>query len=251
MRGWLAVAALGAVFLTAPAWGQRRGGGISRGFAGHGGFASRGPAFGGRGMMMGNRGFGGFHQSWGRGAGFRGSRYSPGWSSRRWSSRGWSRFNYRHGYPWWRNGYGGYGYPWWGGWYGDLGYDWGYPDDSYAAQSYPAYNYPPDSYAQNDALAEQVGRLSDEVARLREQRQAQPQAQASTPSPAPAAAKSEPTELIFRDQHTEEVQNYAIVGSTLWILGEQRTRKIALAELDVPATVKANEDRGVDFQLPR
>jgi hypothetical protein len=61
---------------------------------------------------------------------------------------------------------------------------------------------------------------------------------------------SQPTELVFRDKHTEEVQNYAIVGQTLWVLSVQRARKIPLAELDIPATKKANDDRGVEFQLP-
>jgi len=198
-------------------------------------------------MTMGNRGpgFGGFHRGWG--SNFRGSSHSRSWSSRGWSSRGWLYSRYRHSYPWWRYRYSGYGYPWWGGWYGDLGGWPDYPDNSYAAQSYPAYDYAPDSYAQNDELAEQVGRLSDEVARLRAERQAPP---SSSPQPEPETAQDD-TELIFRDQHTEQVQNYAIVGSILWIFNEQRTRKIALAELDVPATVKANEDRGVDFQLPR
>lgn len=242
MRRWLAVAALGAAFLTMPLWAQRHGGG----FAGHAGFTSRGPVFSGHGAMFGNRGsFGGFHRSWG--SGFRGSFYSRNWSSRGWSSRGWLYSRYRHSYPWWRYRYTGrYGYPWWGEWYGDLG---GWPDyayDSYAAEPYPAYDYTNDSYAQNDALAEQVGRLSDEVARLREERQTQ-----TAPLTTPPAEQSEDTELVFRDRHTEQVQNYAIVGPTLWILNPQRPRKIALAELDLPATVRANQDRGVDFQLPR
>jgi hypothetical protein len=56
--------------------------------------------------------------------------------------------------------------------------------------------------------------------------------------------------LVFRDQHTEEVGNYAIVGQTLWILSEQKAGKVPLDTLDIPATTKANEDRGVDFRLP-
>jgi hypothetical protein len=44
--------------------------------------------------------------------------------------------------------------------------------------------------------------------------------------------------------------NYAIVGSTLFNLSDGTTRKVALAELDLPATMKQNDDRGVDFQLP-
>lgn len=59
------------------------------------------------------------------------------------------------------------------------------------------------------------------------------------------------TVLVFRDQRHREIQNYAIVGSTLWNFTPQRTEKIPIAELDVPATIKANDERGVDFKLPR
>jgi hypothetical protein len=47
-----------------------------------------------------------------------------------------------------------------------------------------------------------------------------------------------------------EIVNYAIVGGTLYDLSEGRTKKVELAELDLPATVKQNDDRGVNFQLP-
>jgi len=59
------------------------------------------------------------------------------------------------------------------------------------------------------------------------------------------------TVLVFRDNHTEEIQNYAIVGNTLWVFTELRARKIPIANLDVPATTRANEDLGTDFQLPK
>src|SRR5437879_682973 len=58
------------------------------------------------------------------------------------------------------------------------------------------------------------------------------------------------TVLVFRDQHKLEVQNYAIVGQTLWNFTGQRTQKIPLAELDLTATAKANDERGVDFRVP-
>jgi len=59
-----------------------------------------------------------------------------------------------------------------------------------------------------------------------------------------------PTLLVFRDQHKEEIRNYAIVGQTLWNFSPQRTEKISLANLDLPATEKANDDRGVTFRIP-
>ena len=68
-------------------------------------------------------------------------------------------------------------------------------------------------------------------------------------SPEPAAPQPA-TVLVFKDGHKSEVQNYAIVGETLFDFTDGRSRKIRLADLDLGATNKANEDRGVDFQLP-
>jgi hypothetical protein len=73
--------------------------------------------------------------------------------------------------------------------------------------------------------------------------------------PAPAGAEdpvtAQPsTVLVFKDGHQSDVLNYAIVGDTLFDLGAGRTRKIRLADLDLPATRKANDERGVDFQIP-
>jgi hypothetical protein len=58
------------------------------------------------------------------------------------------------------------------------------------------------------------------------------------------------TVLVFKDGHQSDVLNYAIVGDTLYAFGTGRTKKILLADLDLPATRKANDDRGVDFQIP-
>jgi len=60
----------------------------------------------------------------------------------------------------------------------------------------------------------------------------------------------EPTLLVFKDGHTMEVGNYAIVGATLFDLTPGHPRRVALADLDLEATSKQNDDRGVTFQLP-
>ncbi|MBI3644906.1 MAG: hypothetical protein HY233_02930, partial [Acidobacteriales bacterium] len=79
---------------------------------------------------------------------------------------------------------------------------------------------------------------------------------APTPSSATAPAPPEPvvpqpsTLLVFKDGHQTEVQNYAIVGGTLFELADNRSHKILLADLDLLATRKANDARGVDFQVP-
>ena len=59
-----------------------------------------------------------------------------------------------------------------------------------------------------------------------------------------------PTTLVFKDGHRLEVGNYAIVGATMFDLRPGHPRKIALADLDLEATQKENEDHGVSFQLP-
>jgi hypothetical protein len=78
-----------------------------------------------------------------------------------------------------------------------------------------------------------------------------------SPSPAAAPAENsepepaaEPTLLVFKDGHKLEVGNYAIVGVTLFDLTPGHSRKVALADLDLPATQKQNDDRGVNFQVP-
>jgi hypothetical protein len=70
------------------------------------------------------------------------------------------------------------------------------------------------------------------------------------PAPEPAIAV-QPTILIFKDGHKQQLGNYAIVGSNLYDLTPGRRQKVALADLDLPATQKANDDEGNDFRLPQ
>jgi hypothetical protein len=71
------------------------------------------------------------------------------------------------------------------------------------------------------------------------------------PSPVAEPVQNQPnTVLVFKDGHQQEVGNYAIIGSTLYDLSNGHTKKVALAELDVAATMKQNDERGVEFRLP-
>ena len=85
-------------------------------------------------------------------------------------------------------------------------------------------------------------------------------AQASSSSAPPAIAappvvKLPSAVIVFRDGHTEEVDKYTIRGNVLytsadyWTTGTW-TRKILVADLDVPATLKVNQQRGAKFDLP-
>jgi hypothetical protein len=79
------------------------------------------------------------------------------------------------------------------------------------------------------------------------------------PQAAPGSAASQPPTgtpiipaivLVFRDQHKQEIESYAIVGQTLWNFSSQHIEKISLTELDLAATVKANNERGRSFRVP-
>jgi hypothetical protein len=72
---------------------------------------------------------------------------------------------------------------------------------------------------------------------------------AESPRVIPAAV------LVFRDGHQEEVKRYTIIGDTLFAKADYYgsgtwTRQIQIANLDVPATLKLNEERGSNFRLP-
>ena len=57
-------------------------------------------------------------------------------------------------------------------------------------------------------------------------------------------------ESLPRNGHRSEVQNYGIVGQTLWAFTEQHARKYPISDLDLPATKAANEKRGIEFVVP-
>lgn len=77
------------------------------------------------------------------------------------------------------------------------------------------------------------------------------------------AAALLPVELLFRDGHREQVDSYAIFAgaiqinvpystrgtSAYWTSGSW-ARSIPLADLDLPATLQLNRERGIKFVLP-
>jgi hypothetical protein len=126
------------------------------------------------------------------------------------------------------------------------------------------YNNPPQQtvveQSGNDSqLAYEVGRLSGEVEELRSE-QARPQAAEGQTSegrhpllPHSSESAIEPTTnatLVFRDGKKMSVENYAIVGQTLWVLSSRTARKIPLSDLDLPATKQVNEENGTEIHLP-
>ncbi len=144
----------------------------------------------------------------------------------------------------------GYYYPWASGYYDPYWWwDSGSSDDS------------DNGYNQDVAAAAEMNR--ENLAEQGEQQQMMSQEQADGDQdlyarvpmrPAMHEAQGAPvlpdTVLVFRDEHKQEIRNYAIVGQTLWNFAPQHTQKIPLSDLDLPATTKANEDRGLTFRVP-
>ena len=227
MRRWLYIATFSLILLALPMWAQRRGGGghFSGGgarVASHGGFSGHSSA----GHLT-----GAFRGGFGRDS--------------RVHFRTGDRFHHHHGfnrrrgfYPYYPYAsYYPYGYY---SWYSDPLYDSG-DQDSYAEEYRPAPYRENDNNNANEGLQRDVEALSGKIDRLQADVEARNRPKLD---PEPATA------LVFRDQHVEEVRNYAIAGGTLWVVTEQAAKKIPLAQLDLPATVKMNDDRGVDFQVP-
>ena len=112
------------------------------------------------------------------------------------------------------------------------------PNDYRAEKPRTAVPKPPSSVA-TPAVATNSIATPPEPARAPEMR-----------APEPVVIAQPSTILIFKDGHKQEVSNYAIVGSNLFDLPPGHRLKIALSDLDLPATQKANDDQGVDFKLP-
>jgi hypothetical protein len=71
----------------------------------------------------------------------------------------------------------------------------------------------------------------------------------------PPAGEFPPAVLVYRDGHREEIPDYAIADGVIYVRGNYWqngywTKRIPLSALDPPATMQANQQRGVKFMLP-
>jgi len=118
-----------------------------------------------------------------------------------------------------------------------------------------------------DALTELRARQRDRVAEMQEKPRSKPAARdekkagsnddtetvaettVRVPEP-PPPPPGPPTTFIFKDGRRLETQNYAIVGPTLYDFSVKGLHKIRLAEIDLDATRRINEDNGTPITLP-
>jgi hypothetical protein len=126
--------------------------------------------------------------------------------------------------------------------------------------SYPVYTSPNSQGDEQSAstvgdresgVAEEVERLTDEVEQIREEQLSLERSRQAALRPRPSVEdKTATTILVFRDGRQSEIQNYAIVGQTVWVFTEQRARKVSISALNMEASTRVNAVRGVEFRLP-
>src|SRR5271165_3839697 len=176
----------------------------------HGGFVSQGARGVGRSVIV---------TSVPSGWGWRGPSHGYPYHYRRFFP---GRYAWRWGYPW-TYGYGWYLYPSWG-WSVAVGDGDSDPPQTSPAPSY-AYTGQSNAYSENAQIQQdEINSLNQEVDRLQEEER-------ESRAPRSTAPASQPSDvlLVFRDKHTEEVQNYAVVGTTFWVFTELRSQKIPVA----------------------
>jgi len=127
-------------------------------------------------------------------------------------------------------------------------YLWSSPFYTAPVYSEPAYVAPPVTQNETD-LSYQVERLSREIDQLRQEQAAAAVPPPPPPAPSAPAPPPVPTTLVFRDGHRTAIQNFAIVGQTLWVLDENASTRIPLSDLDLDATQR--ENRGQCARFPR
>lgn len=148
-----------------------------------------------------------------------------------------------------------------------LGAPFFYSDDIYPDYGPPAVQPEPQvvvvqqpAVAQEEARPQAAAPLliewqGDHYARLNEEDSPAPTPTASHAPATQARQELRPATLVFRDGTRREVGSYAIIDGVLyansdyWTSGSW-TQTIRLSQLDIPATLQSNQEKGVKFLLP-
>ena len=110
---------------------------------------------------------------------------------------------------------------------------------------------PPASEAQPDTLSTEIGNLAAEVASLREDEASRQLPAGPAPPPSVTSEEKPPmTIFVYKDGREMEVQDYAILGDTLWVFSDQTTHRVPLTDIDLPETQRANARPRRRFRPP-
>ena len=122
---------------------------------------------------------------------------------------------------------------------------WDYPNNWYSGDQSASYSN------STEAQVDQNPDYSPEPAAPYE-----PQQMPDIPPPPPGPVEPLPqaaVTLIFKDGHSQQVHNYAMTKTTLYVLDDAasgRRPEISLDQINMSATERANREAGVDFVVP-
>jgi hypothetical protein len=116
-----------------------------------------------------------------------------------------------------------------------------YPDTIYPDAGYAGDQAPPQNYVEQGGPGLPPPPAGYDTA----------QAEAAAPRQATAAPEPEDAvTVVFKDGRPPvTIHNYILSRTTLYVR-DARKQDIPVADIDLPATEKANQDAGVEFQLP-
>jgi hypothetical protein len=148
------------------------------------------------------------------------------------------------------------------GFYGDPFFYSGYPGETFIEMPpqfvpvNPALSAPPVAPIQTNAAPLTIELQGDRYVRRAEGQSSLREDNKPGAEPAAAARADAPRPiLVYGDGRREEIPDYAIADGVIYFHGNYYqngywTKHIPLSALDLPATLQANQQRGVKFLLP-
>jgi hypothetical protein len=145
---------------------------------------------------------------------------------------------------------------------GGYGYGYGLPFFPFLATTGSSFDdnsyYPPPQPAEgfdaplamDNGVGQQLQQLSAQLNDLQNQlnqKQAMPSQDSEPQPPAAPPPPAKPITVVLNNGQTVHVQDYAVMGNTLWDLSSQPVKKIPAASIDIPASIKATEATGIEF----
>jgi hypothetical protein len=119
------------------------------------------------------------------------------------------------------------------------------------------WDYPSSSYSDDQSASYPAqGQLENNGDYEPEPAPYEPQQTPDVPPPPPGPSESLPqgaVTIVFKDGHSQQIHNYALTKTTLYILDDAasgRRPEIPLDRIDVSATERTNREAGVDFDVP-
>jgi hypothetical protein len=144
-----------------------------------------------------------------------------------------------------------YGYGFYPGYYGGYGLDWDLPYWDYV--NFPPTDLPPGP--DSEAPGYVSGPAPRTVAAMRERVPATPVESPKlieVPLPKDAVVKPQPPALfVLTNGEKLESRRYVLSAESLQIDIDRKQRTIPLSELNVDATIAANQQRGIELSIPQ